>query len=51
MSRFLWLGRQDVNGTFTDEDFENVDDIEEVQNLLDDTTQDSPLIAEELVTK
>ena len=36
----IWLGRQDVNGTFTDEDFQNVDDVEEIQKLLDDTVED-----------
>lgn len=35
-----WLGRQDVNGTFSDEDFQNVDDVEEIQKLLDDTVED-----------
>jgi hypothetical protein len=35
-----WLGRQYVNGTFTDEDFQNVDDVEEIQKLLDDTAED-----------
>lgn len=35
-----WLGRQDANGTFTDEDFQNVDDVEEIQKLLDDTVED-----------
>jgi hypothetical protein len=39
-SVFLWLGRQDVNGTFSDEDFQNVDDVEEIQKLLDDTVED-----------
>jgi hypothetical protein len=37
---FSWLGRQYVNGTFTDEDFQNVDDVEEIQKLLDDTAED-----------
>ena len=35
-----WLGRQYVNGTFTDENFQNVDDVEEIQKLLDDTVED-----------
>ncbi len=38
--RSIWLGRQDVNGTFSDEDFQNVDDVEEIQKLLDDTVED-----------
>ena len=37
-----WLGREYVNGTFTDEDIQNVDDIEEIQKLLDDTSEDEP---------
>ena len=36
----IWLGREYVNGTFTDEDIQNVDDIEEIQKLLDDTSED-----------
>lgn len=47
----MWLGRQYDNGTFADEDFQNVDDIEEIQKLLVDSTDDSSLTAEELVTK
>lgn len=39
---FTWLGREYVNGTFTDEDIQNVDDIEEIQKLLDDTSEDEP---------
>ena len=35
-----WLGRQYVIGTFTDENFQNVDDVEEIQKLLDDTVED-----------
>lgn len=38
----IWLGREYVNGTFTDEDIQNVDDIEEIQKLLDDTSEDEP---------
>lgn len=40
MDFFCWLGRQYDNGTFTDEDFQNVDDVEEIQKLLDDTAAD-----------
>ena len=36
----IWLGRQYDNGTFTDKDFQNVDDVEEIQKLLDDTAED-----------
>ena len=39
---FIWQERQYVNGTFTDEDFQNVDDVEEIQKLLDDTSEDEP---------
>lgn len=45
MVLIIWLGRQDVNGTFTDEDFQNVDDIEEIQNLLNDTAEDERIIS------
>ena len=48
---YAWLGRQNVNGTFTDEDLLNVDDIVEIQKLLDDSTEDGSLTTEELVTK
>jgi hypothetical protein len=39
-SRFYWLGNKNVIKTFTDEDLKNVDDIEEVLKLLDDTLGD-----------
>jgi hypothetical protein len=37
-----WQERQYDNGTFTDEDFQNCDDVEEIQKLLDDTAEDKP---------
>ncbi|NDG32308.1 hypothetical protein EB118_19805, partial [bacterium] len=39
---FSWQERQYDNGTLTDEDFQNCDDVEEIQKLLDDTVEDEP---------
>ena len=37
-----WLGRQYDNGTFTDEDLQKLDDIEEIEKLLIDESKDEP---------
>ena len=41
-SAYAWPGLQYDNGTFTDEDLQKLGDIEDIQKLLDYTSEDAP---------